>query len=115
MDDINKRTRFLVKTLGPNPNAFAVKTRILVPAVHYVIGTRKRVSKPGFDFIYKVLTTFPEISPRWYILGEGAWNNNGNNDNSELKILKMKNKALKNENEILDRTLKLLERMRIKK
>lgn len=101
MNDIHKRTRFLVETLGPNPNAFAVKTGILAPAVHYVIGTIKRKSKPGFSFIYKVLAAFPEVSPYWYILGEGKWNENNrklsksNKFNELLFSLKEENKTLK--------------------
>lgn len=74
MNDIHQRTRMIVASFGPNPNAFSVKTRILPPIIHYVLGTKSRKSKPSFDFIHKVLTTFPEISPRWYVLGEGMWN-----------------------------------------
>lgn len=74
MEDIHKRTRFLVERLGPNPNAFAVKMGVAPASVHFAMGKGKRKSRPKFDFIHALLTSFPEVSPRWYILGKGIWN-----------------------------------------
>lgn len=92
MNDIHTRTKFLVERLGPNPNAFAVKTKIMPQMVHYAIGSKKRKSKPSFDFIYKVITTFPQVNVTWYLLGEGIWN--AANKGSSKKLIRQMNQQL---------------------
>lgn len=85
INDIHKRTKFLVEMLSKNPNNFSVKTKILPQMVHFVIGSGKRKSKPSFDFICKIIAAFPQVNLRWYILGEGIWNA-GNNASSQKLI-----------------------------
>jgi transcriptional regulator with XRE-family HTH domain len=47
---------------------FADRIGVQRSSVSHVLSGR---NKPGFDFIYKVLTAFPEISGEWLITGVG--------------------------------------------
>lgn len=93
-NDIHARTEFLVEALGPNQNAFAIKTGIDAMMIYYIISKSQRRQKsiPNFNFIYKVLRTFPQVSPRWYILGEGMWNS-GNLNKKDNEFNRMLNEA----------------------
>lgn len=104
MNDIHKRTRFLIQTLGPNPNALAVKLNMRSITIYYIMGNQKRTSKPNLEFICKMIATFPQINPRWYLLGEGIWN--GNDKLMGKKSNKFK-EALSEMKEELDKYKKL--------
>jgi transcriptional regulator with XRE-family HTH domain len=47
---------------------FADKIGVQRSSVSHVLSGR---NKPGFDFIYKVLTAFPQINGEWLITGAG--------------------------------------------
>ena len=48
---------------------FADKISVQRSSVSHVLSGR---NKPGFDFIHKILTAFPEINGDWLITGKGA-------------------------------------------
>jgi transcriptional regulator with XRE-family HTH domain len=51
-----------------SPSQFADKISVQRSSVSHVLSGR---NKPGFDFIHKILTAFPEINGDWLITGKG--------------------------------------------
>ncbi|GHT15819.1 transcriptional regulator [Bacteroidia bacterium] len=58
----------LMTAEGLTPIQLADKLDVQRSGISHLLAGR---NKPGFDFIEKVLRAFPELNPRWFILGEG--------------------------------------------
>lgn len=48
---------------------FAEKIDVQKSSISHILSGR---NKPGFDLISKILRSYPDIDPRWLILGEGS-------------------------------------------
>ena len=59
----------LITELGLNPNSFSTKANIQPQTLHHIIGGR--LTKPGFEIIEKILSTFVDVNPDWLIRGIG--------------------------------------------
>ncbi len=63
-----ERLNSLLKYLKLTSSQFADEIGVQRSSVSHVMGGR---NKPGFDFIRKILSRFPEISADWLITGDG--------------------------------------------
>lgn len=68
MEGINERFKQLIKALGMNSNSFAKSLGKTQSSVAAIIEGR---SKPGFEFLELIATTYPQISRDWLLMGEG--------------------------------------------
>lgn len=59
----------LIKKLELNVNSFSVRCDLLPQNVHNMVSGR--LTKPSFDALVKILSTFAEINAEWLILGRG--------------------------------------------
>ncbi len=67
---INDRIAALIESLGISPNRFSEKVKVNPTVIHNIIKARR--SKPSFDLLEKILTTYEEISSDWLLRGEGG-------------------------------------------
>ena len=65
---MNERISLLLKEENLTAGKFAEILGVQPSGISHLISGR---NKPNFDFIARVLTCFPAISPDWLILGEG--------------------------------------------
>jgi len=65
---MNNRINSLLKHLKLSSAQFADEIGVQRSSVSHVLSGR---NKPGFDFIQKILSRFPEISADWLITGAG--------------------------------------------
>lgn len=63
-----ERLNTLLKYLKLTSSQFADEIGVQRSSVSHVMSGR---NKPGFDFIRKIITKFPEISADWLITGDG--------------------------------------------
>ena len=69
-EPIHQRLNFLIDQLeGGVQRRFALRIGVASGAIGDILGQRK--SKPGFEFIGKILTAYPQLRARWLLLGEG--------------------------------------------
>lgn len=70
MTGINDRIDKLIRALGYNKTKFAHALGYNYNTIiESIVG--KRQSKPGFDFLNALLTTFPSVNADWLMIGEG--------------------------------------------
>ncbi len=62
------RIRLLLEKEQLSSAEFADRIGIQRPTVSHVLSGR---NKPGYTFLQRILTSFPSISARWLLLGEG--------------------------------------------
>lgn len=71
MENINDRIILIMNHYGYNTNSFSEKIKVNSSAViHNIIKGRR--SKPSFEIIAKILFSFENINPEWFILGTGS-------------------------------------------
>ncbi len=65
---MNTRIIDVMEVFKLSPSEFADKLEVQRSAISHIISGR---NKPGVDMIIKLLTSFPEVSPDWLLLGKG--------------------------------------------
>jgi len=65
---MEERINSILKHYDLSSSQFADEIRVQRSSVSHVLTGR---NKPGFDFIQKILTAFPEVSAEWLITGVG--------------------------------------------
>ncbi len=68
MDTINERVSALVKAMDLSINAFAKKLGKAQSSISIITDGR---SKPGFELLELICSTFPQVSSDWLLLGIG--------------------------------------------
>ncbi len=63
------RLRQFLETKGISSQRFAENMGIQPSAVSHILAGR---NNPSYDIISKMLSKYPDISPRWLLLGEGC-------------------------------------------
>ena len=104
MSSFNGRLKEFIKQSGLNNNSFSSKIGVHAQMLANITGPRQ--SKPGTDFLEKVLNHFPELNIEWLLIGKGEMFKS-HADQEELM-------ELKDENERLKKRLKLAESERTK-
>jgi transcriptional regulator with XRE-family HTH domain len=59
----------LLKSEGINPTRFAERIGVQRSSMSHILSGR---NKPSFDFIVKILESFPSVNPDWLLLGKGS-------------------------------------------
>jgi Helix-turn-helix. len=65
---IQDRILQIIEHSGLSRNAFSNKTGIQPQTLHHIVSGRR--TKPSFDVLEKIATTFPEIDLTWLLTGE---------------------------------------------
>ena len=65
---MKERLNAILKHFRINASQFADEIGVQRASVSHVLSER---NKPGFDFIQKILATYPSISAEWLITGQG--------------------------------------------
>ncbi|WP_288425887.1 helix-turn-helix transcriptional regulator [uncultured Spirosoma sp.] len=68
MESINERVSSLIKATGLSTNAFAKKLGKPQSSVAVIADGR---SKPGFELLELICSTYPDVSRDWLLMGEG--------------------------------------------
>jgi len=58
----------LLKTEGINPTRFAERIGVQRSSISHILSGR---NKPSYDFIIKILDSFPSVNPDWLLRGKG--------------------------------------------
>jgi len=66
---VNDRISELINGLGSNPNAFAEAIGVKATVIYNIIKGRR--SKPSFEVLQKIFTTYQALNVYWLIKGEG--------------------------------------------
>ncbi len=69
MKTINQRIELLIKHLGKNKNSFAKDIGVAAGVIQNILGARQ--SKPGFDLLNKISSSF-EVRAEWLLNGKGS-------------------------------------------
>ncbi|MCB8998991.1 MAG: helix-turn-helix domain-containing protein [Bacteroidales bacterium] len=59
----------LLKSEGINPTRFAERIGVQRSSMSHILSGR---NKPSYDFIVKILESFPAVSPDWLLRGKGS-------------------------------------------
>jgi len=59
----------LLKSEGINPTRFAERIGVQRSSMSHILSGR---NKPSFDFIVKILNSFPAVNPDWLLRGKGS-------------------------------------------
>ena len=65
---IAERLNALILVLGHNPNSFSNAIDVIPQTTHKILKGR---NNPGFEYLAKILTKFPQVNARALITGEG--------------------------------------------
>lgn len=65
---MKERIEKLLKEKSLSANRLAELLGVQPSGISHILAGR---NKPSLDFIFKLLKTYPDISPDWFILGEG--------------------------------------------
>lgn len=65
---MEKRLLKILEYYNFSPSAFADKLNVQRSSISHLLSGR---NKPGFDFISKLITEFPELNIEWFINGSG--------------------------------------------
>ncbi len=68
MNNLATRLQSFIKFLGLNNTGFADEINVQRSGISHILSGR---NKPGLDFIYKILNTYPDLNPDWLIMGRG--------------------------------------------
>jgi len=70
---INDRIYHLINVLNMNPTSFLDSLNVSVTVIFNIIKGRR--SKPSFELIFNILSTYDKLNSEWLIKGEGSmWN-----------------------------------------
>lgn len=67
--DIQDRILLIISELGLNRNSFCNAIDVQAQTLHHIVSGRR--TKPSFDVIEKIISTFSDINPTWLITGNG--------------------------------------------
>ena len=67
-DTMKERIERILKEKSLSSNKLAEMLEVQPSGISHILSGR---NKPSMDFITKLLTVFPDISPDWFILGKG--------------------------------------------
>lgn len=67
---INQRIETIIRREKLNQNSFSVLIGHPFQQTRHIITGR---NKPGYDYLFNVIKTFPHISIEWIMLGKGAY------------------------------------------
>ena len=65
---VHERMKFLVDAIG-NKNSFSKSIGVNPSVIGKIVG--RRLSKPSFEVIKKIMQKYPDIDLEWLILGKG--------------------------------------------
>ncbi|MCL3781202.1 XRE family transcriptional regulator [Prolixibacteraceae bacterium JC049] len=82
------RIRYILEREQLSPAEFADKIKVQRPSVSHVLSGR---NKPSFQFIEKILSSFPNINARWLIQGQGDMYQEGTEPVSTTSLFEDKN------------------------
>ncbi len=68
-NEFAERLKNLIERLNMNKNSFSVKLGVSPTIIHNIIDGRG--SKPSFEVLYKIVTTFKNVNAYWLLMGEG--------------------------------------------
>ena len=83
---MKKRFLELLKYKNLSASQFANKIDVSNSAISHIINGR---NKPSIEIIQNILLKFPDLNPRWLILGEGEILSVNSNINKQEKISKV--------------------------
>ncbi len=66
---VNQRINFIIEQKGLNKNSFSVAIGIQPQTLHHIVGGR--LTKPSFEVLQKIISTYSDINPSWLITGKG--------------------------------------------
>ncbi len=69
MEDFISRFRYLINNLEISNSRFADELGVQRSSISHIISGR---NKPGFDFIEKIVNTYPQVNADWLITGRGS-------------------------------------------
>lgn len=67
---INDRLHHLIKVLDMTPTSFSESVDVNVTVIFNIIKGRR--SKPSFDLLHKILSSYQELNSEWLLTGEGT-------------------------------------------
>ena len=65
---MNERILKLMEELGLTSTKLAEEIGVQRSSVSHIVSGR---NKPSFDFIQKLMKRYPDVNPKWLLLGEG--------------------------------------------
>lgn len=68
-NEFAERLRNLIEELNMNKNSFSVKLGVSPTIIHNIIDGRG--SKPSYEVLHKIVTTFKNVNAYWLLMGEG--------------------------------------------
>ena len=66
---IAERFKILIKELKMTNNSFAISIGKTSSTINYIVDGK---SKPSFDVLDAIFSTYPEINPAWLMRGQGS-------------------------------------------
>ncbi|MEO1050028.1 MAG: hypothetical protein AAFX87_05365 [Bacteroidota bacterium] len=67
---VNDRILELIEKLNFNKNSFANKIDVSATVIGNIVGGR--MSKPSYEVLQRITTTFEKVNPKWLLTGEGS-------------------------------------------
>jgi len=68
---MRERIKQIIKEKGLKSSSFADKIDVSRGTISHILGENGRQNDPSKSTIDKILNTFPDISPDWFLNGEG--------------------------------------------
>lgn len=68
---MRERIKRIIEEKGLKASSFADKINVSRGAISHILGENGRKNEPSKSTIDKILKTFPDISPLWFLNGEG--------------------------------------------
>ena len=68
---MRERIKKIMEDKGLKPSTFADKVGVSRPTISQILGENGRQNDPSKATIDKILKAFPDISPSWFMRGEG--------------------------------------------
>ncbi|HAS46827.1 MAG TPA: hypothetical protein DCS93_40455 [Microscillaceae bacterium] len=96
-NEFAERLRNLIEELNMNKNSFSVKLGVSPTIIHNIIDGRG--SKPSYEVLHKIVTTFKHVNAYWLLMGEGDMLIQSNE--KEKLVLSKSELELKNEKIVL--------------
>ena len=96
-NEFAERLRNLIEELNMNKNSFSVKLGVSPTIIHNIIDGRG--SKPSYEVLHKIVTTFKNVNAYWLLMGEGDMLIQSNE--KEKLVLSKSELELKNEKIVL--------------
>jgi len=100
---MKERLNAILKHFKINASQFADEIGVQRASVSHVLSER---NKPGFDFIQRILDTYPSISADWLITGKGEMLKSKNVEQYLFSEMEDKEEAVNNDKKARKQTLK---------